>query len=103
MTAQEFKNWMEKTKFSEKKWTFDNVTYANRKAMLFYKGGMNGQFINIESDGLVQIGDYEEAYPHIAEAFFKVRHERVVAKNGDEALSFITQKLGVQFLIDMVS
>lgn len=48
----------------------DRVGAMNSSRYLFYKGGENGQFVLVESNGLLSVGTYRDADPHIMEAVF---------------------------------
>lgn len=74
MTKQEFDAWKKETEKSVSNWQFDEVQYHNNNVLLFYKGGENGSFINIDPTGLTLFGEYNGAIPHIMEACFTVTH-----------------------------
>jgi len=93
MDKTEFDAWKLVTKNSENEWQLDRVTYHNRGDMLFYKGGVDGIYLRVDSDGTVAIGNYQGALPHIGEAAFTVIHSNKVADSAEEALSAVLPKL----------
>lgn len=99
MTKIEFDEWMEITGFSERRWMFDDVTYRNRGEMLWYKGGVDGVYIDVQSNGTVSVGEYAGAIPHIGEALFQPKHSQKVADNANEASLIVLERLGVGFLL----
>jgi len=126
MTKAEFDAWTKETKFSEKKWCRDFITGENSKLYashpewfrgrlqpvereLFYKGGVDGVYIEIAGDGTVNVGEYEGAIPHIGEAIFTVKHSNKPVYHGkpasslNEGFAAITERLGLGFLIDLFS
>lgn len=53
-------------------------TRLNGHGNLYYTGGESGLFINIEVEGNLKIGTYEEAIPHIGEAIFVLKAEKSI-------------------------
>ena len=102
MDNAEFQAWMKVTKFSEQGFVLDEVTRHNRGNLLFYKGGEDGVFIDVSKEGVVTVGNYEGACPHIGEAMFQTVFSRKVADTQDAAFRQVTEKLGVQFLLDLI-
>jgi hypothetical protein len=102
MTQQEYDAWMQETKRSEGKWMLDEIQLYNHKRYLFYKGGTNGQYVEITKEGLLTVGIYEGAIPHIGEAFFK-RKAKKQYTNQSEALKAAIELGGMDFLIDLCS
>jgi len=123
MNKAEFDAWTKETKFSERSWRRDTITGENSKLYashpewfkgkppkereLFYKGGVDGVYIEIEGDGTVSVGEYEGAIPHIGEAMFSVKHcnkpmyRGKPAENLSEGFAAICERLGIQFLIEL--
>jgi hypothetical protein len=102
MTKDEFDKWMEETKGSRRRWTVDQVRLHNHGEYLFYKGGVDGIFIEVQRGGSVLIGEYEGAIPHIGEALFKVEHMQKVADTVSAALVHTLERLGLTFLMELV-
>ena len=71
MTEIEMKAWILETEESKFFWKIDEISYLNRGDLLAYRGGDHGKYITVEASGLVRIGTYEGAFPHIGEAIFK--------------------------------
>jgi hypothetical protein len=126
MTRNEFDAWIKETKFSERKWRRDYITGENSRLYaghpewfkcgvkpiereLFYKGGVDGVYIEIRGDGTVTVGEYEGAIPHIGEAVFTIKHSNKPLYHGKPASTLsegfvaITERLGLGFLIDLFS
>ena len=121
MTKQEFNFWWDRTNASKGRWVRDEITGHNSKMYserdgkpetyreLFYTGGESGIYVEINGAGLVEVGKYEKAYPHIGEAVFTCKHKNNPmyqghpAKNFDEAFAAICERLGLQFLIDIMA
>lgn len=119
MTKQEFDAWWLETKASENKWNRDEITGYNTKRMaeiknnpalyqeLFYTGGEDGVYITVNGMGIVEVGEYQGAYPHIGEAMFIPKHTNhpiyhgKQAENFDEAFGAIMERLGISFLVDL--
>jgi hypothetical protein len=76
MTYSEFQAWKEVTRRSEGRWQMDLIQYANRGEYLFYKGGEDGVFVQVDATGKIERGTYEGALPHIGEAGFKIESEK---------------------------
>jgi len=103
MNKIEFDAWTRETKFSENAWVLDTIRYANTGDLLFYKGGTDGVYVWIQIDGVVSVGTYAYAIPHIGEALFIPKHTNQVANTQEEAFIKIAERLGVQMLIDLAS
>jgi hypothetical protein len=73
MTVGEFKAWEKRTATSVSDWQLDEIHNGDRGDYLFYRGGVNGKFIEISRHGLLMLGEYEGAIPHIGDATFHVR------------------------------
>lgn len=119
MTKQEFNAWWEETKASREKWNRDDITGYNSKLLaernnnpalyreLFYTGGSEGVYIEVNGMGIVEVGEYQGAYPHIGEAIFTRKHANnpmyhgKPATNFDEGFVAIMERLGISFLIDL--
>ncbi len=101
MTKQEFEAWKRETDRSKKQWVKDVCVSHNRNGLFLYRGGESGSFIEIETDGLVCIGTYEDAFPHIGEALF---HETGSHQcdGFDDAVGRILSAVGLQGSIDIL-
>ncbi len=101
MTKTEFENWKAHTELSTFNWCIDLIHNGqNEKGYLFYRGGMDGQFINVDN-GLIKIGDYIGALPHIGEAMFEPLYTKQF-DNNDDALKCLIEKAGLGFLTKIV-
>lgn len=101
MDKQEYESWMRETEGSKQHWQMDEVTRHNTGDYLLYIGGTDGQFIRIEN-GVINIGNYEGAIPHIMESLFTVGYTSKQYRDNDEALSKLTVALGSKFLLDLL-
>ncbi len=63
MTDMEVKQWMAVTENSRYQWTEDEITRLNGRGALYYFGGEDGIYIQIEPEGELSIGTYERAIP----------------------------------------
>ena len=69
---------------------------------MYYTGGEDGIYMRIRNDGTLEAGNYEDAFPHIGEAFF----ESVVTKqfgSFSETYKTAMEAGGKQFMADMFS
>jgi hypothetical protein len=114
MTKKEFNEWMKVVKFSENHWVSDYITEQNSRQrgqpeLLLYKGGQDGIYLNVLSDGTVEVGEYKSAIPHIGDAMFKPIHKNRPDFHGrpastvQEGLAAICERLGVPFLLSLCS
>ena len=102
MTDQELKQWLAVTENSRYQWTEDEITRRNGRGALYYFGGENGVYIQVQPDGELSLGTYEGAFPHIGEALFT--RKAVLAFDGfDQALQKAMELGGQKFLQDMFS
>lgn len=101
MTKQEFENWQEVTAQSKYAWQSDPIRKLNGNGALFYTGGEDGCYMSIDPTGLLMIGTYEGAVPHIGEACFRVKAKKQYPSYND-ALSKATEIGGIKFLTDIV-
>ena len=98
MNKAEFKAWKAHTELSKTSWILDPVHNGQRgQNYLFHRGGKNGQFIEVYDGGLVVIGDYEGAYPHIGEAAFAPLYEKAF-ENSEEALQVLNSQADIPVL-----
>ena len=102
MTDQELQQWLAVTENSRYQWTEDEITRRNGRGALYYFGGENGVYIQVQPDGELSLGTYEGAFPHIGEALFT--RKAVLAFDGfDQALQKAMELGGQKFLQDMFS
>jgi hypothetical protein len=102
MNATEIKAWTLETMKSEHAWRTDAVLRENQGIWLIFKGGVDGQYIEIQPDGKATCGNYSGAMPCITDAAF----EPVYTKQFDDlnqALTVITTKMGVHFLMTAIT
>lgn len=99
MTEQEYQYWSNITANSKYYWQIDAITLRNQGVYLIYKGGEDGIFIEVQRNGTVIAGEYQGAIPHINESIFYTKGKRSF-KNQNEALTYVIERLGLQFLID---
>lgn len=71
MDQREFEHWQAVTSGSRHMWVEDAVTRMNGRGCLYYSGGESGIYMRITQDGMLQVGNYEGAIPHIGEALFR--------------------------------
>ena len=102
MTQEEFSYWQARTESSRYQWTEDEIFRLNGRGAKYYIGGEDGTYMRIEKDGLLEIGTYEGAIPHIGDAFFKPEIEKQY-KNFDTAFTAAIGLGGKKFLVDMFS
>ena len=76
MNQEEFNYWGEITAGSSCRWREDTITRLSGWGALYYMGGESGAFIRISPEGMLQMGTYEEAMPHIGEAISTVKAEK---------------------------
>lgn len=97
MNKAEYGAWVAETEKSEHKWQMDLVHNTSNDC-LFYKGGTeHGHYIHIKQN-VVEIGDYQGAFPHIGEALFTSRTQ-VQCKDNQEAWTRLLERGGMHFLI----
>ena len=101
-SEKEFALWQAKTESSRFTWTEDEIFRLNGRGVFYYIGGENGQFIKANNDGLLEVGRYEDAFPHIGEASFIVTAEKQY-NNYNEAFETMVKIGGKKFLADMFS
>ena len=102
MTQDEFNHWKAVTDSGAHSWVEDVIRRLNGRGTMYYIGGEDGIYIDISQDGMLELGTYEGAIPHIGEAFFSVKTEKQCS-SFDEAFKFACQIGGKRFLIDMFS
>lgn len=100
MTQDEYEHWKDITEKSKYRWMVDKITYYNHKDFLAYKGGEDGAFIEISHDGVVSMGTYEGALPHIGEAIFKPQAHKAF-ESFEDAFKYVVENGGLGFLVDL--
>lgn len=98
---EDFKRWQEITHSSENGWVEDYITRLNGRGALFYKGGENGRYMRISPKGMLTVGTYEDAYPHIGEAIFSPAAQHNF-EDFDKALEAACQLGGADFMTDIL-
>lgn len=102
MNREEFDYWRDITVRTSYRWQEDTITRLNGRCALYYMGGESGAFIRISPEGMLKMGTYEEAIPHIGEAFFTVKAEKNDC-SFNAAFQFACQLGGRKFLEDIFS
>lgn len=102
MTKDEFDYWQSRIENSRFQWTEDAIFRLNGRGAFYYQGGEDGIYIKIHKSGLVEVGTYEDAFPHIGEASFTVKAERQ-CKDYNEAFAAAMEAGGKKFLLNMFS
>ena len=98
MTKLEAEKWCTLTNSSKNKWTLDEITANNKGIYLFYIGGEEGNFIEVLKTGLMNVGTYQGAFPHIGEAIFPVLKSKQF-KDQNAALDYLfNSKIGMPIL-----
>ncbi len=101
MTREEYEGWKAWTETGKFRWQVDPIHNGqNGKDLLAYIGGINhGKYISIDPDGMLMLGSYRDADPHIGEATFKILAKK---KYGSfrEAMEHVIQSGGLTFLKD---
>lgn len=101
MTKKEFQAWKEETERSRHHWVVDEVQLQNTGGYLFFKGGQNGQFIQVDKNGLASVGTYAGAIPCITDACFQIKHSKQFP-NQNEAITTLIEQAGLSFLLDFI-
>ena len=102
MTKQEVERWQAITQSSQFRWTEDEIYRLNGRGAFYYHGGEDGIYMKIQKDGMLEAGNYEEAIPHIGEAFFEPVIQRQY-RDFNEAYTMAMEAGGKRFLIDMIT
>lgn len=95
-------SWQAWTESSRFKWTEDPIFRLNGRGAFYHIGGEDSMYMKAHKDGLLEIGTYEGAIPHIGEAFFTVDARRQCA-DFNEAFETMLRAGGKRFLVDMFS
>ena len=101
-SEQNISVWMAITQGSQHQWTEDEIYRLNGQGALYYTGGEDGIYVRIESNGMLEAGNYEGATPHIGEAMFTPK----IIKEYDSysaAVQAVMEAGGKQFMTDMFS
>ena len=78
MTEYEFEYWQEVTQNSKYRWMEDAITRLNGNGMLFYTGGEEGVYMRVSPENKLTVGIYEDAFPHVGDALFKIKAEHLI-------------------------
>lgn len=100
MTTAEAKAWILETEASKHAWTLDKI-HCHKPDYLLYIGGTEGHYVSIR-DGLLTIGTYKGAYPHIGEACF-MPIGRQKFDTFEQAVAFMSQKTDIQYFHDLMA
>lgn len=102
MTDLEAKQWIAVTKTSQYQWTEDESVRRNGRGALYYFGGESGVYLRIQPNGMLSVGTYEGAYPHIGEACF-TQEGTVDCGSFNQAFQRALEVGGMPFLRDIFS
>jgi hypothetical protein len=108
MNEVEFRNWSEHMMAAKGHWALDPVSLHNRGEYLYYCGDeadcTQGNYVEIstykDGRGILEIGRYEDALPHIGEAGF-IPRLAIAFPDKEAALKDAIETLGVSFLMAM--
>lgn len=98
MTKAEYNAWLAETLRSRERWAVDPIQWLNHGRLLFYKGGCDGHYVEIEREGAVTVGTYEGALPHIGEAMFRPLWEGKFDSQ-EAALAVVTTRARLPHLV----
>lgn len=102
MNKAEFNKWKKHTDSSQGEWLLDPIHNGkNGQEYVFHRGGVDGQYISIDL-GVVTIGDYNGAIPHIGEASFRPLYSSEYGSDNEACLALI-YKGGFDFIKDLVT
>jgi hypothetical protein len=102
MNEQEFVAWKAFTKESRYHWLEDGIYRLNGRGAFYFTGGEDGLYIQIQKDGVLKIGDYKGAIPHIGEAMFQPFAVKQYT-NFSMAFTAAMEIAGMPFLLDMLN
>ena len=104
--AEDYVAWERFMRSRRGPWTVDPIHdgEAGRRLLCFCPGladETRGVFVQVEGDGTVRAGTYEDGFPHIGDALFRTRWERGFGSHR-EALRAVVERLGVPFLLGLI-
>ncbi|MDD3229977.1 MAG: hypothetical protein PHE09_12280 [Oscillospiraceae bacterium] len=102
MDQKEWEHWQAVTASSTHKWVEDAIFRLNDRGAMYYTGGEDGIYMRIKKDGMLELGTYEGALPHIGEASFTVKAQKKYP-DFNEAFQTACELGGKKFLMDMFS
>ncbi len=102
MDQREWESWQSVTASSVHKWVEDEIFRLNGRGAMYYTGGEDGSYMKITNDGMLELGIYEGALPHIGEAFFTVKGQKKY-RDFNNAFQTACQIGGKKFLMDLFS
>jgi len=101
-SEQNIGTWMAVAESSRYRWTEDEIYRLNGHGALYYTGGEDGIYVQIQSDGTLEAGNYEGAIPHIGEAMFTPKIIKEY-ESYSAAVQAVVDAGGKQFMADMFS
>lgn len=96
MTRAEFDGWAAVTRASETTWQLDLCSWHNQGCYFIYKGGVDGVYLQVRSNGVAEIGTYEGALPHIGEALFRRLRSNTLGHDVRSAVEQLRRKLALR-------
>lgn len=105
-SASEYDAWIRFMRSRRGRWTVDPIHDGeNGRRLLCFCPRLadetRGVFVEVEADGTVRAGTYEDALPHIGDALFRARWERDFGSQR-EAVRVVAERLGVPFLLGLI-
>jgi hypothetical protein len=96
-----FENWKREACRPFVTWKIDGVHDGKSGRELFiYRGDRSGYFISVDPDGMVRVGGYEDAVPHISDGLFKTAVE-YKCENFQEGVERILSACGLDMTIGL--
>jgi hypothetical protein len=99
---KEWEHWRAVTASSTHKWVEDAIFRLNDRGVMYYTGGEDGIYMQISKDGMLELGTYEGALPHIGEAFIIIKAQKK-CPDFNKAFQLACELGGKKFLMDMFS
>jgi len=102
MTESEYLKWKAVTESSRFHWVEDAIYRLNGRGTFYYTGGEDGIYLSIDKDGLLTVGWYKGAIPHIGEAVFTEELKKQYA-DYNAAYTAALEAGGTQLLLDILA
>jgi len=102
MTKQEQEIWQTITESGGDGWTEDTVFRLTGRGALYRWGDSDGRYISVSSNGLLSVGSFNEAFPHMGKAFFTPEWSRQYA-GFDKAMDAAHELGGEEFWDEVYS